>query len=350
MSSYNRPDSTAKAFPEDEPPPQRQEGPPPTGQCHDTSSIRATPITIPSLHAQLPPLQTTACPLCFPAKGQAGNDDYVVCVAMDGNNSLKRRDRSTESYQDHASRYRLPSGFVNKFSDQTITAQRGQRRSSPAPANFQGGCSSHWKAAQERPRANQRYSETGWFPLVCRHGIVLAYTDMIKEYENSKFPLALVHWFATEYPGRIIFGYDIGCSFDKTFRHAPALSHLAGPDRTDSRIQFRKSDCYYTNQCLPLNRRCFRVNSILTEVGAWHGYAHQRPCQVSYHPRLTAQAGLEDFETCERLFSFTNGVAGVTRSATRFHRHQQLEWVIEQCNNDKLSLMGEYISLLSLSA
>ncbi|KAG7527162.1 hypothetical protein FFLO_07209 [Filobasidium floriforme] len=145
---------------------------------------------------------------------------------------------------------------------------------------------------------------------------------MIKEYENSKFPLALVHWFATEYPGRIIFGYDIGCSFDKTFRHAPALSHLAGPDRTDSRIQF--------------------------QVGAWHGYAHQRPCRVSYHPRLTAQAGLEDFETCERLFSFTNGVAGVTRSATRFHRHQQLEWVIEQCNNDKLSLMGGYIFLLSL--
>ncbi|KAH8085297.1 hypothetical protein HD553DRAFT_271959 [Filobasidium floriforme] len=159
-----------------------------------------------------------------------------------------------------------------------------------------------------------RFSEMGWFPLVCRHGVVLAYADLIKEYEQSKFPLALAHWFATQYSGRITFGYDIGCQFQKTFRHAPAVSHLLGPDPHNSRINF--------------------------QVGAWHGYAHDRPCQVKCHPRFNAEAGLEDFETCERLFSYTNGVAGVTRSATRYHRHQQLEWVIEQWNNDKLCLMG----------
>lgn len=77
-------------------------------------------------------------------------------------------------------------------------------------------------------------------------------------------------------------------------------------------------------------------------MGAWHGYAHNRECQVRYHPRLTAVAGLEDFEGCERLFSYTNGIAGVTRSATRYHRHQQLEWVIRQWNSDKLLHLGQF--------
>lgn len=195
-----------------------------------------------------PALQRDTCPLCFPVDGKAGTEDYVLCVALDGNNSLKRRDRPGLAYQEHSSRFRLPPELVNRFSNQTITAQ-AQRTTTKRPrtqttqpsAEPLGPCASHWTAAKARPRANMRFSEMGWFPLVCRHGVVLAYADLIKEYEQSKFPLALAHWFATQYSGRITFGYDIGCQFQKTFRHAPAVSHLLGPDPHNSRINFRES-------------------------------------------------------------------------------------------------------------
>ena len=45
-----------------------------------------------------------------------------------------------------------------------------------------------------------------------------------------------------------------------------------------------------------------------------------------------ADAGLEDFETCERLFSFTNLMARVTRHSVIHHLHQQLEWMINHWN------------------
>lgn len=285
------------------------------------------------------PLDKKSCPLCFPADGKLGMDDYVLCAALDGNNSLKRRDRPGTAYQDHQSHFRLTSEYVNQFAGQTISAQRtgpsrtGQATSKPAAKDSLGPCSSHWTAAKERPRASLRYDEMGWFPLICRHGVVLAYTDMIKEHENAKFPLALVKWLGERYSGRISFGYDIGCSFAKTFQHAPLLSRLA---KSDSRIQFRESPP------VPAVSSQSLISVIWTDVGAWHGYAHNRECQVRYHPRLTSTAGLEDFEGCERLFSYTNGIAGVTRSATRYHRHQQLEWVIKQWNSDKLLHLGQF--------
>lgn len=38
-------------------------------------------------------------------------------------------------------------------------------------------------------------------------------------------------------------------------------------------------------------------------MGAFHGYAHARECQIDYHPRIAdVGMGLEDFEGCERLF------------------------------------------------
>lgn len=201
-------------------------------------------------NSQLPlptdlPLRQDSCPLCFPSDGKLGMDDYVLCVALDGNNSLKRRDRPGTAYQDHHSRFRLSSEYVNQFTGQTISAARtapprpGQTATKPSGKDNVGPCSSHWTAAMERPRASLRYAEMGWFPLICRHGIVLAYTDMIKEFENAKLPLALVQWLGQRYPGRIIFGYDIGCSFEKTFQHAPLLSRLAN---SHSRIKFREFD------------------------------------------------------------------------------------------------------------
>jgi hypothetical protein len=60
-------------------------------------------------------------------------------------------------------------------------------------------------------------------------------------------------------------------------------------------------------------------------VPAFHGHAHNRACQVHWHPMYTEGVGLEDFEECERTFYKSNELASITRLATPFHRHQQID-------------------------
>lgn len=60
-------------------------------------------------------------------------------------------------------------------------------------------------------------------------------------------------------------------------------------------------------------------------VPAFHGHAHNRSCQVHWHPRYTEGVGLEDFEECEHTFYKSNKLASITQLATPFHRHQQID-------------------------
>ena len=228
--------------------------PPPTTQ-DEPLTTRSAPMTgvlapsdCPSVEAPArgPPLRQWDCPLCFGSESAPPDDTYEVCVALDGNNSLKRHDHhpSARQYQIHRSLFRLGTTFVDSFSHQTITHQKQasqpRPRTAPTPAQDVPDtrpCASHWNAALEKPAATKIFDAMGWFPLVCRHGVVLAYTDMIKERENSKFPLALLRWMADRYPGRIAVGYDIGCTFSKTFAHAPLLKHLQEPH---PRLSFRQ--------------------------------------------------------------------------------------------------------------
>ncbi|EJT97324.1 hypothetical protein DACRYDRAFT_44023, partial [Dacryopinax primogenitus] len=41
-------------------------------------------------------------------------------------------------------------------------------------------------------------------------------------------------------------------------------------------------------------------------MGAFHGYAQNRKCQLCFHPCFLATAGLEDFKTNEQIFSKQN--------------------------------------------
>jgi hypothetical protein len=76
-----------------------------------------------------------------------------------------------------------------------------------------------WTAAKPVRPAAPILAETGWFPLICRHGQVLAYCDMIRSSESSKYPLALLNWLGKTYPhGKIVVGYDIGCTFRATIQ------------------------------------------------------------------------------------------------------------------------------------
>lgn len=74
-----------------------------------------------------------------------------------------------------------------------------------------------------------------------------------------------------------------------------------------------------------------------------HGYAHNRRCQISHHPKYTSGCGLEDFETCERFFSLSNNCAGITRYTTPFHRHQLLDTHFHDSDESRRLSIGKFI-------
>ncbi|KAF8151123.1 hypothetical protein K438DRAFT_1624099, partial [Mycena galopus ATCC 62051] len=89
-------------------------------------------------------------------------------------------------------------------------------------------------------------------------------------------------------------GYDIGCKYGKMVRMHPALSSLAAD------------------------------NNFKALIGAFHGHAHNRRCQLSNLSTYVKGVGLEDLEGCESFFSKSNALASTTRYASAFHRQQAI--------------------------
>jgi hypothetical protein len=105
--------------------------------------------------------------------------------------------------------------------------------------------------------------------------------------------------------------YDIGCAFMKT-----AENSIIGP-----RIQ-------------NLNL-CFMV-------GSFHGHAHNRLCQLQWHPMYIEGVGNTDGEGCEHIFSASNELARSICHAMRFHRHQAIEEHFTFWNADKYEALSMY--------
>ncbi|KAJ7320975.1 hypothetical protein DFH08DRAFT_818795 [Mycena albidolilacea] len=57
-------------------------------------------------------------------------------------------------------------------------------------------------------------------------------------------------------------------------------------------------------------------------VGAFHGHAHNRKCQLDYLATYVLGLGLEDLAGAERLFSRSNGLSRSVQYASVFHRRQ----------------------------
>ena len=74
-----------------------------------------------------------------------------------------------------------------------------------------------------------------------------------------------------------------------------------------------------------------------------HGYAHNRLCQLSYHPKYVKGAGIEDFETCERTFSISNNCAGISRYTTAFHRLQLIDTHFADSDSARRLAVGKFI-------
>src|ERR1700722_18325833 len=110
---------------------------------------------------------------------------------------------------------------------------------------------------------------------------------------RAKYPLAVVEKMLKTFGSNLGGGYDIGCKFATTLDQ----SHL-GP-----------------------NARQLNYTSL---VGAFHGHAHNRICQLSHLATYTEGLGLEDLEGCERAFSRSNALASSQRHSSRFHRQQDI--------------------------
>ena len=87
----------------------------------------------------------------------------------------------------------------------------------------------------------------------------------------------------------------------------------------------------------------FRSLDCRLSLNGFHGWAHNRSCQLSWHPRWQNGLGLNELEGCERLFSYLNGGAKSTRYASRYRRHQVLEILCSQWDDDKYAELSESI-------
>lgn len=112
--------------------------------------------------------------------------------------------------------------------------------------------------------------------------------------------------------GKLANAYDINCKFSKTVRRSP-LNLLA---------QWAK---------------------FLPVVGAMHGYAHERLCQLLFLILYIVGVGIEDGEGSERYFAMSNALAAITRHQSRFHRRQAISEYIYYNDLQTYSNLSKFI-------
>ncbi|KAF8524735.1 hypothetical protein JB92DRAFT_2702874, partial [Gautieria morchelliformis] len=129
----------------------------------------------------------------------------------------------------------------------------------------------------------------------------------------AKYGLAVTNELLDVFGPGLMLGYDIGCGFSTTVNN----SKLVGPKLRQHHAQF-----------------C---------VGSFHGHAHCRLCQLDWHPLYIKGCGLEDFETCEHVFSRSNALASSTWHTSAFHRHQLIHRWFETWNQEKVAEMSKFL-------
>ncbi|KAJ2930481.1 hypothetical protein H1R20_g6616, partial [Candolleomyces eurysporus] len=257
---------------------------------------------------------------------------FGMLVTFDGNDSLKRVARQAELSDTLSNSEEMPAHHsiergdhrrvygdfylsreaVDRWdrratsvpSGSTLPTSAGDLNNEPIEADEdETPCAGRWQNMNNEVTARMWgiFDETGVFLALCRHGFVLVIADMIKSGELSKYPLAVVEALLDAYGNDIGGGYDIGCKFHTTL----AQSKL-GP------------------RAQQLNYRSL--------VGAFHGHAHNRLCQLSNLATYVKGMGLEDLEGCERFFSKSNLLANLVRHASVFHRQQRIVEYLRHMN------------------
>ncbi|KAJ7019155.1 hypothetical protein C8F04DRAFT_1276622 [Mycena alexandri] len=253
-----------------------------------------------------------ACPSCLYKLEGEEEIPLPFLATIDGNNSLKRfwrrrREEEVEGvFVPGASKERIdtrtaPGDYyisraeVDKWSKEGLDDLMREFVPGSEVDDEGAGCTERWQNMKEdaTARAYRMYDETGIFPALCRHGFVLVIVDMVKSGELAKYGFAVTAHLLRVL-GELGLGYDIGCKFGKMVLMHPALAQLAAG------------------------------NNFKALVGAFHGHAHNRRCQLGNLATYVPGMGLEDLEGCESFFSKSNALAATTRYASVFHRQQAI--------------------------
>ncbi|KAK7041699.1 hypothetical protein VNI00_008988 [Paramarasmius palmivorus] len=264
------------------------------------------------------------CPACqYEVKGET-KLEIRMFTCGDGNESLKRVDRRGEAARDSAGNnmelgvsrerqdtreggedYFLSEEAVDKWAEKAWTWEAGDER--PSKGDLSNPCDEKWQNMQSSHTAKSWavFDCQGWFIVLCRHSFLLKACDMIRSGEQSKYFLSILHCLLSAMEadqkerglpppeGKFGFGYDLGCKAQKTVHRSPLFS-LASRQK------------------------------LLMLIGILHGHAHQRLCQLAFLLAYVVGAGAENLEQCERYFSKSNALAGVTRYMSKFHRRQAM--------------------------
>ncbi|KAG0705573.1 hypothetical protein DFH29DRAFT_980829 [Suillus ampliporus] len=172
------------------------------------------------------------------------------------------------------------------------------------PAPF--SCADQWKntGPETWKKMFSIFDQLGIFIAACRHRFVLLACDMIRSGELAKYPLAIIDKLLMFYGKNGACTYDIGCAFTKTLAQDLGF-HLM--------------------------------------VGAFHGHAHNRMCQLDWHPMYITGTGHSEGEGCKHIFSASNALACGTQHASTFHRHQTIEQHFAFSNDDKYANLGNFL-------
>ncbi|KAJ7435593.1 hypothetical protein B0H11DRAFT_1755896 [Mycena galericulata] len=259
-----------------------------------------------------------ACPACtYKLEGEQ-ELVFSMMIPMDGGNSLKRvlRKEATE-YDDDGNT--LPSASKERADPQAETA-RGDYflkredvkywskeaialRTKEALEGMQTSddpvqkslCEERWKNLCESLTSKMwgMFDETGVFISLCRHGFMLLLADMVRSGELAEYGLAMVDTLLDAFGPKLGAAYDIACGYETTVNNSPLGAKAA------------KYDLKWL-------------------IGAFHGHAHNRLCQLHFLANYVTGMGLEDMEGCERWFAGSNALARSTRYASTFHRKQAI--------------------------
>ncbi|KAJ6595266.1 hypothetical protein DFH09DRAFT_1244552 [Mycena vulgaris] len=260
------------------------------------------------------------CPACtYKLEGEA-KLIFEMLVTSDGNSSLKRVLRKEQGVFDEngvpqrggtervdprtaevGGDYFLSREKVDQWSKEKVDQWSKERSADPEEDSE---CQERWKNMSEEITARMWgiFDETGMFLSLCRHGFVLLVADMVKSGELAKCGLAISNALMDAFGADLGSGYDIGCGFDTTIKNSPL-----GPKAKD------------------LNFKML--------VGAFHGHAHHRMCQLRYLATYVLGLGVEDLEGCERFFSKSNALSRSVRYASVFHRKQTIATYLAHTDN-----------------
>ncbi|KAG1781291.1 hypothetical protein EV702DRAFT_1177553 [Suillus placidus] len=290
-----------------------------------------------------------ACPACTYKLVDESPLQFAWFATIDGNNSLKRwassspnslpRDDSRRPRSD----YWIGHDAVDKFKDEVrsrtvsvfciinfkyvkypydqaldkndkVDDWEDVRDDQEVPGEAVFHCTARWCNAgpEQRKKMFSVFDESGIFIAACRHHFVLVACDMIHSGELAKYLLAIMDHLMAVYGQNGSCAYDIGCAFSKTL----STSSL-GP-RADAL-------------------------ALRMMVGAFHGHAHNRKCQLDWHPMYITGTGHTEGEGCEHIFSSLNELARSTQHASPFHRHQSIEEHFNFWDADKYAALSNFL-------